>query len=244
MPHTDQSEDKPVKRKPKAFTRSWWTTFGGIVAAVTTVAASVVTVVVSLPVVLALLHPQAVPTKQPVQTELERTPQLGLELWSVGDNPTLYPISAKHDGSQEDYNHADITAKSAPFEIHFPTIQTTNGYDAMQICAWTDDSIFNVKQGEDVTMDYDSPFTPGKGLASTSAGDARLPIDNLYNSYWAEGRVDHFSSTKDKIYISTINDTPASQWHKTLYLTVWIDKDSNNHTDLGEYEYITIHFDT
>jgi hypothetical protein len=238
MPHVDHSEAS-VKRK-KVLSRSWWMSFGGIFAAVTTVAASVVTVVVSLPVLVSLFHPQVQPPKPPVQTQLEHTPELGLEFWSVGSNPVLYPISTGN--GPDDYQHAEIAAKSAPFEIHFPTLQSTNSYGGLQICAWTNDSIYNVQQGDDVSQDYESPFTPGKGLADTHAGSARLPVTNLYSSYWVDGRVDHFSSTKDKIYISTINDTPASQWHKTLYLTVWIDKNLDNHMDLGEYEYITVHF--
>lgn len=239
MPTSSKSTEQSKRNWSRLLRREWWLSVGGFITAITTIIASVTTVALAVPV----LFPSKHVTPPVVPSELQRTPELALEFWSADQTPVQYKMYTKHTAeyTRDDIESVVVDAKAAPFEIHFPTLPTST-YGALQICAWTDDSIFNIVPSTDVTTDYESPFTPGKGLADTNAGSARLPLTNEYISYWAGDRVDHMSDTKDKIYISKIDDTTLTNWKKDLYLTLWIDRNLDHIIDSGEYEYVTVHF--
>jgi len=211
--------------------------FGGVIAAITTVAASIVTVVAGVPVVVGLFH-----TSGPTSSELERTPNLALEFWDGSSNPTLYPMSIHHTKDNDD-SWIDVQAKRQPFIMRFPTLDASSDWGGVHICAWNDDSIFNVTPDTSwADGRYESPFVAGKGLADSHAGRASLPLTNEYHSYWVDKRIDHVSDTKDQIYISKLDDTPITQRVGNLYLTVWIDQNQDDEINHGEFEYVVVHF--
>lgn len=219
---------------------SWWGTIAGKTTAVLAVIASIATIITVVPVLAAFFQ------KEPV-TEFQRTPELALEFWD-GTSNKQYPMNSEQFTKGNNYMKViHVAAKPGPFEIRFPTLKEES--HGMHICAWTDDSIFNVRDGTDFTKRgaeynwiFDSPFVPGKGISNTTAGNAVLPITNKYNSYWIDERVEHISDTKDKIFLSKGDDEPFAKWKKNLYLTIWIDRDSSNSIDNGEYEYIVLDF--
>ncbi len=231
---TEAESPKPKRRHP--LSRSWWTSFGGIVAAITTVAASIVTIVVSVPPIMAALHPMP----QPKPSELQRTPDLALEFWSGVSGGTQYPMSLRD--TRDSPQIVDVQAKAEPFIIRFPTLNPSD-WGGVHICAWKDPTIFNVQAGKTWSdINYDSPFVSGKGLADTAAGHASLPLTNEYHSYWVDSRVDHVSQTKDQIYISSLDDKSIANRTQELYLTIWIDQNQDDTINNGEYEYVVMHF--
>jgi hypothetical protein len=229
-------KDSPQQTRP----RHWWGTLAGKVTAVIAVLASIATIIAAGPVVISFFKHDPVP----VISEFQRTPQLALEFWEGGKD-TQYPMT---DDDKTDSDVVRVKATAAPFEIRFPTLDSDSG-KGMHICAWTDDSIFNVVMGTDFSdisnenaKAFESYFTPGKGISNTQAGNAILPVTNKYNSYWVGKRVEHISDAKDRIFISKANDQLLSERKDPLYLSIWIDKDDDNSIDLSEYEYIVIDF--
>jgi hypothetical protein len=223
----------------------WWSTVSGKITAGIALLASIVTILLAIPVFMPLFQ-----QKPPeVITELQRTPEMALEFWN-GVKNEQYPMTSEHTSKygQDDITIIHVAAKQAPFEIHFPTLKKESGA-GLHICAWTDDTIFNISPGTDFNdfskeneAAFKSPFVPGKGISNTPAGNAILPITNEYNSYWVDDRVERISDTKDKVFLSKGDDEPFASWKKKLYLAIWIDTDLNSVIGRGEYEYIVLDF--
>lgn len=226
--------EEPKMTKPKL---SWWTSFGGLAVATTTVAASIITIVVGIPVLVGIFKHTPPP---PPPTELQRTPELGLEFLNGTGNNAPYRMTLRDRG---DYTQqTEVDAASGPFIIRFPSLGSAS-YGGMHICAWTDNSIFSIQPDKSwAAIDYDSPFVPGKGIADTHAGSADLPITKDANSYWVGSRIDHVSDTKDQIYISKADEVSLTERTKPLFLTIWIDGNLDGTINHNEFEYIVMHF--
>lgn len=249
---SDQEESPTEHRTHKRrrnISRTWWGTVAGKITALIAILASIASIVAAVPIVSSYFHTD--PPK--VVTELQRTPELALEFWEGGTD-NQYPMTTERrkeaDGTTMRIIH--VAAKSAPFEIRFPTI-SSDDRAGMHICAWTDDSIFNVKDGTDFSNWSDenmeafkSPFVPAKGIANTTSGNAILPVTDKYNSYWVEDRVDRVSDTKDRIFISKASGKGSegllADRKENLYMTFWMDRDQSNSIEFGEYEYIVMSF--
>jgi hypothetical protein len=234
-------ETEKLSKRPK----KWWSTISGKITAGVALLASIVTILLAIPVLISYFQ------QKPVEavTELQRTPEMALEFWN-GTKSEQYPMTSERTTKygQDDVTIIHVTAKAAPFEIHFPTLKDESGA-GMHICAWTDDTIFNITPGtnfkdrsKDNEAAFDSPFVPGKGISNTTAGNAVLPITNKYNSYWVGDRIEHISATKDKVFLSKGDDQPFASWKQKLYLAIWIDTDLNGIIGGGEYEYIVLDF--
>ena len=223
-----KTEATPQKRRRG---KKVWLSIGGAIMALTTIGASIVTIVAGLPAIASIMHPPSQVTSVP--SELQRTPNLGLEFLDAQDKP--------YNMSQLSYNTNEtvirVEADKAPFQIRGPHLS-----DGMHVCAWTDDSIFALKWGESFeAMNYDSPFVPGKGLADTQSGTPSLKLTPEYNTFWIDDRLNHVSSEKDSIYVSELDDTLISSWdHDRLYLVIWIDRDDDGQIDYYEFERIVI----
>ncbi len=164
-------------------------------------------------------------------TELVRTQNLGLEFWQQNQERPMF--------SEAHYNSiVRVKMKREPFEIRSPKTKAV-----LQICAWTDDSIFaQIDQGKSVGDIF--YFAEGHGMADTASGSAQLFLTNEANHYFDEGRRRPISAQQDSIFISKIrNDQgPVLDW-PTLYLVVFIDENENGVVDNGEFDRIVLEFE-
>ncbi|MBN6057241.1 protein kinase, partial [Nonomuraea sp. RK-328] len=190
--------------------------------------------------------PGPTPTPTPSTTpaastagQLSRTPRLGLEVWQDGAASPL---------SLSDLDRPVTTAdmKRTPFELRFPTLKKD---EALQVCAWTDDSVFSITGGGKVA---DHPcFRPGTGIADYEYGSGRLYLNNEGHNYLIGTRVSHQSDTQDKVFVSRFfrdkADTSVADQRRDVYLTVFRDLDGDGtfkRAGEGEYEYMVLHFPT
>jgi AraC-like DNA-binding protein len=172
------------------------------------------------------------------QGGVTRTPRLGLEFWQSGK---LAPMTFDAQGTQDIVN---VTMQKAPFEFRFPK-QATNV--AIQVCAWTDSSIFTLTDRGDANT---SPsFKTGTGIADYEYGSGTLYLNNEGNNYLINTRIAHQSIYQDKAYFAQVYQNhagkPLQQWTGNIYLAVWIDKNQNHQFNLtgpAEYEFVVLHF--
>jgi hypothetical protein len=114
-----------------------------------------------------------------VQTELFRTPRLGLEFWQEEDRNDMFF------NSKAGKEIVRVSMKSAPFEMRFPRPDKNSG---IEINAWVNDSIFNVREGTKIGFNLDptkhpediedlkSPFNLGKSAADYEFGSGTLDV--------------------------------------------------------------------
>jgi hypothetical protein len=189
-----------------------------------------------------LLQPKS-PTPTPNRVgALEHTPQLGLQFWQEGQQVAM--SLEKGSGFPDDV--VDIPLKSSPFEIWFPSV---GAQTAVQVCAWTDRSIFSIPAGGNVA---DSMlFGPGHGMADTAAGSGLILLNNEGDMYFIGSRIAPAASGFEKVYFSSIfgSDSgisdaprPLSQQRAPIYLAIYIDKQANQQFNIGDYEYVALSF--
>ncbi|WP_329238453.1 serine/threonine protein kinase [Actinoallomurus sp. NBC_01490] len=170
--------------------------------------------------------------------QLSRTPRLGLEFWQGGAPDAM---SFAHRG---DKDVVTVKMKKAPFELRFPK-QAEDV--AVEVCAWTDDSVFNLRNGASVA---ENPcFRPGTGLADYEYGSGTLFLNNESHNEFVGTRITHQSADQDKVYLAqTWRDrrrTPLRQRRGDVYLTIFIDKNKDGTAQLtspAEYEFVVLHF--
>jgi len=179
------------------------------------------------------------PTVTPPPTgQLARTPRLGLEFWQNGAQDAM---SFDQQGEKD---VVTVAMKKAPFELRFP--KQTKGVP-VQVCAWTDASVFSVQNGAPVSSSQ--YFRPGTGIADYEYGSGTLYLNNEGHNHFAGTRIAAQSATEDKVYVAqTWRDrqaTPLQQRQGDLYLTVFIDKNKDGEFQLtgpAEYEFVVLHF--
>ncbi|MGI5230382.1 serine/threonine-protein kinase [Actinoallomurus sp. CA-142502] len=170
--------------------------------------------------------------------QLSRTPRLGLEFWQGGAQ------DAMSFAQRGDKDVVTVAMKRAPFELRFPR-QAKDV--SLEVCAWTDDGVFNLQDGASVA---ENPcFRPGTGLADYEYGSGTLYLDNEGHNEFVGTRVAHQSAGQDKVYIAHTwrdqQETPLQQWHGDVYLTIFIDKNQDGRARLtgpAEYEFVVLHF--
>ncbi len=167
--------------------------------------------------------------------QVARTPRLGLEFWQGG---ALAPMVL------DDLDDAvtTVTLKGAPFELRFPQL---TGDRALQICAWTDRSVFAIEDGGKVA-DHRC-FRPGTGLADYEYGSGTLFLDDEGHNHLAGTRVARHSAALDKVLFSTVFrddvSTPMAEQRQDLHLAVFTDLDGDGtfkKAGEGEYEYVVL----
>ena len=168
----------------------------------------------------------------PAGEELMRTPELGLEFWQRDQKNLMF--------STEGEKHAiRVLLKRAPFEIRCPHFEAP-----VQICAWSDASIFDVivaaKKLEDVPY-----FSPGTGRADTEFGSATLGLSNLSHHHFVPERRRVISSQQDSIFFSSVvnieDGKKLADW-PTVYLVVFVNSNQTDEIDPHEYECLILEF--
>jgi hypothetical protein len=168
----------------------------------------------------------------PSGEELMRTPELGLEFWQRDQKNLMFAV-------QDEKRITRVLLKPAPFEIRCPHFEA-----AVQICAWTDASIFDAiaaaKRLEDIPY-----FTPGTGRADTEFGSATLGLSNLSHHYFDPERRRVISNQQDSIFFSSIKKVEdgkkLTDW-PTLYLIVFVNLNQIDEVDSHEYECVILDF--
>jgi len=169
---------------------------------------------------------------------LLRTPRLGLEFWQNGAQDGM------EFGTRAGKDVVTATMRAAPFELRFPKQPKDV---AIQVCAWTDDSIFSVEDGAAVST---SPyFRPGTGVADYEYGSGTLFLNDEGHNHFVDTRIAAQSASEDKVYVAQTwlqqKATPLTQRKGDVYLTVFIDKNKDGTFELtgpAEYEFVVLHF--
>jgi hypothetical protein len=166
----------------------------------------------------------------PAGEELMRTPELGLEFWQRDQKNLMF-------ATQEEKRITRVLLKRAPFEIRCPHFE-----GAVQICAWSDASIFDAiavgKKLEDIPY-----FTPGTGMADTEFGSATLELSNLGHHHFVPTRRRVISSQQDSIFFSSVtkDGKKLTDW-PTVYLVIFVNLDQTDEIDSHEYECLILDF--
>ncbi|MBB6343687.1 serine/threonine protein kinase [Nonomuraea muscovyensis] len=169
--------------------------------------------------------------------QVARTPRLGLEFWQDG---ALAPMAL------DDLDDAvtTVSLKGAPFELRFPTLAKDR---ALQICAWTDRSVFAIEDGGKVA-DHRC-FRPGTGLADYEYGSGTLFLNDEGHNHLVGTRVARHSATLDKVLFATVfrDDVskPMAEQKQDVYLAVFTDLDGDGKfrkAGKGEFEYVVLDF--
>jgi len=168
----------------------------------------------------------------PAGEELMRTPGLGLEFWQRDQKNLMFVTEGEK-------RIIRVLLKRAPFEIRSPHFE-----GAIQICAWSDASIFDAivaaKKLEDIPY-----FSPGTGRADTEFGSAGLGLSNLSHHHFVPERRRVISNQQDSIFFSSIvnvdDGKKLNDW-PTVYLVVFVNLNQTNEIDSHEYECLILDF--
>ena len=173
--------------------------------------------------------PTAVAEKKPV-ADLMRTPELGLEFWQQKEECPMFIVDS-------DTSRSRVVLKPEPFEIRCPRFK-----EAVQICAWSDASIFDgIAPGKKLTeVRY---FTPGTGMADSVFGNPRLRLENQAHNYFVDSRRRTISENQDSIFISSLtrDQEPLTSW-PTTYLVVFVNLNHDEEVNADEFERIELDF--
>jgi hypothetical protein len=177
--------------------------------------------------------PSATPENaSPAGEELMRTPELGLEFWQRDQKSLMF-------ATQEEKPITRVFLKRAPFEIRCPHFE-----GAVQICAWSDSSIFDTivaaKKIEEIPY-----FSPGTGRADTQFGSATLGLSNLSHHEIVPERRRVISSQQDSIFFSSVHNVEdgkkLTDW-PTVYLVVFVNLNQTDEIYSHEYECLVLEF--
>jgi len=168
----------------------------------------------------------------PAGEELMRTPELGLEFWQRDQKNLMF-------ASQGEKRITTVLLKRAPFEIRCPHFEAP-----VQICAWSDASIFDAivaaKKLEDIPY-----FSPGTGRADTEFGSATLGLSNLSHHHFVPERRRVISSQQDSIFFSSMVNIEGGKkltdW-PTVYLVIFVNLNQTDEIDSHEYECLILDF--
>ncbi|MFG3439421.1 serine/threonine protein kinase [Nonomuraea sp. NPDC047897] len=169
--------------------------------------------------------------------QVARTPRLGLEFWQDGA-----PAPMALDDLDDPVT--TVTLKAARFELHFPKLTKDR---ALQICAWTDRSVFAIEDGGKVA-DHRC-FRPGTGMADYEYGSGTLFLNDEGHNHLVGTRVAEHSATLDKVLFATVfrdgDSKPMAEQRQDVYLAVFTDLDGDGEfrkAGRGEYEYVMLDF--
>ena len=177
--------------------------------------------------------PSAIPENaSPAGEELMRTPELGLEFWQRDQKNLMF-------ATQDEKRITRVFLKRAPFEIRCPHFEGD-----VQICAWSDASIFDAitpgKKLDDIPY-----FSAGTGRADTEFGSASLGLNNLSHHHFSPERRRAISSQQDSIFFSSVMNVEdgkkLTDW-PTVYLVVFVNLNKTDVIDSHEYECLILDF--
>jgi len=128
------------------------------------------------------------------------------------------------------------------FEIRVPN---RNKDVVLQICAWTDDSIFkNISENKSLK---DIPFLkPGTGIAARRYTATTLVLKANGNNYLYSDRLLSSNSKINRAIFSKIwfngKTIQLSEWDKTVFMVIFIDFNKNKIMDRGEFDLFELIF--
>jgi hypothetical protein len=160
-----------------------------------------------------------------------RTPELGLEFWQRDQKNLMF-------ATQDEKRITRVLLKRAPFE----EIRCPHFEEAVQICAWSDASIFDaIVAGK--TLDEIPYFTPGTGMADTEFALANLWLNNHGHHHFVPSRRRVISNQQDSIFFSSLikDDKKLSDW-PTVYVVVFVNRNQTDEIDSDEYECLILDF--
>jgi hypothetical protein len=168
-------------------------------------------------------------------TQFDRTPQTGLEFWQGEE--------ARAMAYRDDTQVVRVSMQPGPFEMRVPTVGTDT---AVQLCAWSDDSVFRLREG--MSVDDVPFFHPGTGSADTDYTSGRLILSDEAHNYLVGTRLRQISDQQQQVFFSRVDPDgqgprPLGSQKSSLFLVVYIDRNENAALDLGEYEYVELQFD-
>ena len=162
--------------------------------------------------------------------DLMRTPELGLEFWQQKEECPMFIVDS-------DTSRSRVVLNPGPFEIRCPRFK-----EAIQICAWSDASIFDqIAPGK--TLSQVRYFTPGTGMADSVFGSPRLRLTNQAHNFFVDSRRRTISENQDSIFISSLTreQEPLPGWPVT-YLVVFVDLNHDEVIGADEFERIELDF--
>jgi hypothetical protein len=160
---------------------------------------------------------------QAFPSELDRSPNLGIEFWENGDRS---PMRVR-DGVVE-------TRVGGEFELRFPK----RGHDnSLMIAAWTDRTIFVLEPGRQV--DEVPYFVPGTGGADERSGRMTMFVDTGSHSELGGERVQPHGADQEKVLFKAI-ETPEDLNTRAVYAAVFLDRDDDGVVDADEFDYFEI----
>lgn len=160
---------------------------------------------------------------QAFPSELDKSPNLGIEFWENGGRS---PMRVR-DGVVE-------TQVGGEFELHFPK----RGDDSsLMIGAWTDRTIFVLDPGRQV--DEVPYFVPGTGGADERSGRMTMFLDTGSHSHLAGQRVQPHGADQEKVLFKAI-EAPANLNADAVYAAMFLDRDDDGVIDAGEFDYFEI----
>jgi hypothetical protein len=227
--------------QPKILSSDWWTSRSGVMTAIGTFVA-ILGLVFSI--FTGLRTPNAssssnttgnpgVHDTTPAHTTLSRTPTLGFEFYQ---NSTLANISFPNN-NPDGADRVIVTLAKAPFEMRFPSRYARPG---VRICAWTDDSIFDLVQGQSF-VDHHC-LGEGRGMADSQFGSGTLRLAKEAFNYFDTTRIATESADQSKIDFAYWAGTAPNARSGNLYLVLYVDLNNDKKFDNGDYEYVVLSY--
>jgi hypothetical protein len=171
-------------------------------------------------------------------SQLTVTPSLGLQVWQDDAQNAMFLADEGSDPLVR------VPMDARPFQIRVPRQPDDVG---IGVGAWPDASILRLQPGESTEA---TQFGPGKGGAAFVFGGGNLTLTTEANNYFIGDRLES-EGDRDAIFVSTFTDpalpepeqvSPVTDQEEDVYVVVYIDKNSDEIVDVGEYEYMLLDF--
>ena len=172
-------------------------------------------------------------TPEPGVTEITSTRNLRLEFLQDGRPCRMSTATYKN------YPVVRVLLKQRPIEIRCEYYES-----AIQICAWTDDSIFRQIQAgmsiEDVPY-----FRPGTGMAAPDSGYSALILENRGQHYIVDDRLKKLPDNRASFTFTSAQDDNGTlaRWPPRIYLVVLSDVNHPTFVDADEFERVILEFE-
>lgn len=161
---------------------------------------------------------------------------LGIEIFQGPRRADLVPVTS----STKDILSADLDART--FQLRVPEFSYGN---AMQICIWTDDSIFqSVKIGSSTKSSR--CFAPGTGMAASNKPGDMLILKKTAHNYITEERLEYLSKGLRGVTVEKLNfnrkEYSITKQKFPIYMVVFIDLNKDKIINDHEIDFFTLNF--
>jgi hypothetical protein len=159
-----------------------------------------------------------------------------LRLEFLQDNQPCRMFVATEDG----YSVVRVALKQRPVEIRAENY----GETPIQICAWTDNSIFGQIRAGMLVADVPY-FRPGTGMAAPEGGYTALILENRAQHYLVDDRLKRISDGRVSFtFPAAQNDNGTlTKWPSRIYLVVLDDVNQRTIVDEDEFERVILEFE-